>query len=186
MTGEGDRREPSNRASGETASREAERSEASDRASGQLRRATNADAEPLVALHERALRDAGTDPGDVPEREDLRDVEGEYLAAGGEFLVVEDEGEIVAMGGHRPVDDATIELFRIAVAPERQRAGLGDRVVSALEARGRKAGFDRVRLETVVEQDAAAKFYPARGYEETSRGPSASGRYTLLTFEKPL
>lgn len=173
-------------------SREGERSEHSDRASGEerpgghLRPATNADADALVSLHERALRDAGTDPGDVPEREDLRDVEGEYLAAGGEFLVVEEEGEIVAMGGFQPRDDGTIELFRIAVAPERQRAGLGDRVVGALEARGREAGFDRVRLETVVEQEAAANFYPARGYEETARGPSASGRYTLLTFEKSL
>ncbi|WP_255151485.1 GNAT family N-acetyltransferase [Halorarius halobius] len=151
-----------------------------------LRRATDADGDTLVTLHERALRDAGTDPADVPGTDDLRSVEASFFAEGGEFLVLEDEGEVVAMGGYRPADDATVELFRIAVAPARQREGLGDRIVDTLERRARVHGFERVVLETVIEQEAAAQFYPARGYEETHRGETESGNYTLLRFEKRL
>lgn len=151
-----------------------------------LRRATDADTDTMVALHERALRDAGTDPVDVPGNDDLERVEATFLDVGGEFLVLEDGDDVVAMGGYRPVDDRTVELFRIAVAPERQRAGFGTRVVDALERRAREDGYERVALETVVEQEAAARFYPARGYEETGRGPTESGNYTLLTFEKSL
>lgn len=151
-----------------------------------LRRATDADADALVALHERALRDAGTDPADVPGNDDLRRVGATFLDVGGEFLTLTDGDGIVAMGGYRPVDDRTVELFRIAVAPERQREGLGDRLVDSLERRARADGYERVTLETVVEQVAAAAFYPARGYEETDRGPTESGNYTLLTFEKSL
>ncbi|WP_255198074.1 GNAT family N-acetyltransferase [Halorarius litoreus] len=151
-----------------------------------LRRATNADAASLVALHERALRDAGTDPADVPGNDDLQAVEQTFLDVGGEFLVLEDGDDAVAMGGYRPVDDDTVELFRIAVTPERQRQGLGRRIVDTLERRARVHEYERVVLETVVEQTAAAEFYPARGYEETYRGATESGNYTLLRFEKAL
>jgi ribosomal protein S18 acetylase RimI-like enzyme len=152
-----------------------------------LRRATTADADALIDLHERALRDAGTDPADVPGTDDLRDVESTFLDVDGEFLVLEgDAGALVAMGGYRPVDDRTVELFRIAVAPERQREGFGDRLVDVLERRARVHEYERVVLETVVEQAAAAAFYPARGYEEVGRGPTESGNYTLLRFEKSL
>jgi ribosomal protein S18 acetylase RimI-like enzyme len=152
-----------------------------------LRRATTADADALLALQERALRDAGTDPADVPGTDDLRDVEATFFDVGGKFLVLEtDDGDVVAMGGYRPVDDTTVELFRIAVAPERQREGLGDRVVDVLERRARVHEYERVVLETVVEQEAAAAFYPARGYTEVGRGPTESGNYTLLRFEKSL
>ena len=53
----------------------------------QLRRYEPRDADPVWTLHEWALRDAGTDPEDVPGVEDLRRVEATYLDAGGDFLV---------------------------------------------------------------------------------------------------
>lgn len=151
-----------------------------------LRRATDADADRLVDLHERALRDAGTDPADVPGNDDLQRVEAAFLDVGGEFVLVEEEDELVAMGGYRPVDARTVELFRIGVGPARQREGFGTRVVDELERRARDDGYERVTLETVVEQAAAAAFYPSRGYEEVDRGPTESGNYTLLRFEKSL
>jgi GNAT superfamily N-acetyltransferase len=45
------------------------------------------DAGPVWTLHEWALRDAGTDPEDVPGVEDLRGIEATYFEAGGDFLV---------------------------------------------------------------------------------------------------
>lgn len=150
-----------------------------------LRRATNADSEAIIALHECALREAGTDPTDVPGTDDLHDVEGSYHDAGGVFYVVEaPDGAVVAMGGARPVEAGTVELFRVAVAPERQREGHGARILDALESFAREADHERVVLETAARQASATEFYPARGYRETGR--RHHGEYELVAFEKRL
>lgn len=56
----------------------------------------------LRALHARALRDAGTDPTDVPATEDLDRIRETYLDAGGEFLVGVPDG-----GNEHGGDDGT-------------------------------------------------------------------------------
>lgn len=161
-----------------------------DAPSGTLRRYEPGDGEAVRRLHRTALADAGTDPDDVPGTEDLSDVAGRYLDAGGEFLVVEDDatGEVVAMGGLAVEGDGTPadagELFRIAVDPERQREGHGARIVDGLEDAARERGLDRVVLWTAQRQRAAVRFYRARGYEGADH--RTEGEYELLRFEKSL
>lgn len=140
--------------------------------------------DPVAEIHRRALRAAGTDPDDVPGGDDVANVEGAYLETGGEFIVAEADGEVVAAGGYRPQDEETVELFRVAVAPDRQREGHGARLVAGLEERARADGYERVVLETAERQRAAVSFYPSLGYEETGR--RRVGEYELVTFEKSL
>ena len=156
-----------------------------------LRRYRPGDGPAVRAVHERALRDAGTDPADVPGNDDVERIGSAYLDAGGEFLVV-DRGtaadpEVVATGGYRPVDERnggeTVELFRMAVAPEHQGEGHGARVLAGLERRAREDGFHRVVLSTAARQDSAG-FYAAHGYRETGR--EGYGEYELVGFEKRL
>ena len=156
-----------------------------------LRRYRPGDGSAVRAVHERALRDAGTDPADVPGNDDLRRVESAYLGSGGEFLVVDcgtsEEPMVVATGGYRPAGgDAgtgTVELFRMAVLPGRQGEGHGARVLSGLERRARERGVERVVLSTAARQGSAG-FYAAHGYRETGREPY--GEYELIGFEKHL
>jgi GNAT superfamily N-acetyltransferase len=154
-----------------------------------LRRYRPVDGPAVRAVHERALRDAGTDPADVPGNDDLRRIESAYLDAGGEFLVVDrgtpTEPEVVATGGYKPVEgrSGTVELFRMAVAPERQGEGHGARLLAGLERHARERGFERVGLSTAVRQDSAG-FYAAHGYRETGR--ERYGEYELVRFEKRL
>jgi hypothetical protein len=49
-------------------------------------------------LHDEALNEVGAHLGAGPWDDDLDDIEGVYLESGGEFLVGELEGEVVAMG----------------------------------------------------------------------------------------
>jgi len=93
-------------------------------------------------LHERALRAAGTDPGDVPGADDLRRITDTYLEAGGAFLVGIDrdrrdpgdgpdataadgvdtlapptfDGALVAMGGFVPAAAGRAEERDVAAA----------------------------------------------------------------------
>lgn len=148
-----------------------------------LREATNGDREALVALHRRAMASVGSDPEDVPGNY-LADVEGTFHDAGGTFYVLEAGDEVVAMGGAKRVDEQSVELVRIAVDPAHHREGLGDRVVAALEAFARDAGYERVELETTEQQVAARELYAARGYTRTGQREVLG--YTVFGFEKSL
>jgi ribosomal protein S18 acetylase RimI-like enzyme len=166
------------------------------------------DGDSLRALHARALRDAGTDPADVPATEDLDRVPEMYLDPGGEFLVGvpgdgrgEDPADVVAMGGFRPLaevgagghegfaggsadPDAAVELFRIAVDPAHQGAGLGGRLLDELERRAAETGADWVVLTTAARQDRGVGLYRSRGYDEVDR--MQQGPYELVRFERRL
>jgi len=150
-----------------------------------IRRYEPGDGPAVRSLHRLALEVTGTDPADVPDTDDLRDVEGAYLDSGGEFLVAECEDGIVGMGGLK-VDDATAEgeLFRMRVHPDHQRSGIGTALLDRLEAAAREHGVELLHAETATRQTAATQFYPAHGYEETAR--RTLGEYHLVAFAKDL
>lgn len=148
-----------------------------------IRRYEPADAEAVPALDERAMAAEGTDPADIPDIDDLHRIESAYLDSGGEFLVAEIDGEVVAMGG-LTVEDETGELMRMRVDPDHQREGLGSKILDGLEAVARERGATRLRAETARRQTGATEFYPAHGFEERSR--RSFGEYELIAFEKRL
>jgi ribosomal protein S18 acetylase RimI-like enzyme len=76
----------------------------------EIRRYQSRDAPAVRRLNEEVLRDAGTDPADIPHPDDIEDIQGAYLDTGGEFLVAEDAGS-----------DAT-ESSEIASSAERSSA----------------------------------------------------------------
>jgi len=134
-------------------------------------------------VFERAMRAAGTDPTDVPGTQDLDWIEAAYLDTGGEFLVVEVGGAVVATGG-LAVDGDVAELFRVAVDPDHQRAGHGSGLLAALEDAARDRGAQRMVLTTALRQDAAVDFYTDHGYEQT--GHDRHGEYRLRHYAKRL
>lgn len=154
----------------------------------ELRRATDADSDAMVALHRAAIRSAGADPDDVPGNDDLYDPEDAFIDAGGELLAVcRTDGPdrfdgLVAVGGYKPRDEATVELLRMAVAPDAQGEGHGSRLIETLESRALAAGYERVELETTARQERAMAFYPAHGYTETGR--RQVDEYEVVRFEK--
>ena len=147
-----------------------------------IRRYDPHDADPVWTLHETALRDAGTDPADVPGTDDLQRIEATYLDAGGDFLV----GFVPSEAGHD--DERTIagaaELHRMRVAPTHQRRGYGQALLVTLEERAANRGFDVVLATTARRQSAAVAFYREEGYEPV--GESTEAGYRLIHFEKEL
>lgn len=90
-----------------------------------------------------------------------------YLDVGGEFLVGLRDNLIVAIGGFQPLDDSTAEIRKMAVHPDHQRQGYGERILVELEGRAEKRGFDRLVLETYERLTAARNLYEKYGYVET-------------------
>ncbi len=88
-----------------------------------IRRFGAADHDAVWAVHNLALHQVGAHAGSGPWDDDLHHVEEVYLRSGGEFLVGECGGQVVAMGALRRVSDAEAKvIFRKARATCNTRA----------------------------------------------------------------
>ena len=165
-----------------------------------VRRYRHADRDRVRELHEVAMRDVGAYVADAPD-DDLEDVRGTVLESGGEFLVGEVDGRIVAMGAFRPPEDdhylrrfldelpeSAVVLTRMRVDPAHQRRGYGQRIYEALEARARAQGYAEIVLDTMAKQTAARGLYEANGFEEACRErvDAFDEPFELLVYRKSL
>jgi ribosomal protein S18 acetylase RimI-like enzyme len=150
-----------------------------------LRRYEQSDAAVVLRLHHEGMHQAGAHAGDGPWDDDLVTIEATYLQAGGEFLVGELDGEVVAIGALRRIDDPTAEIKRMRVDAGVQRRGFARRLLAALEQRARELGFTRLTLDTTVQQLPARRLYESAGYRETGRARDPRG-FELVLYEKRL
>jgi len=115
---------------------------------------------------------------------DLAQIEPSFLANGGEFLVAEYNGELVAMGGLKRTSGEGGEITRMRVHPDFQRGGFGTQVLRCLETQAAYLGCTRSYLHASVEQLAAQAFYLRNGYREFARGTESG--FDVVCFEKRL
>ena len=81
-----------------------------------------------------------------------------------EFAVVREGGQVIAAGALQPFGSWAL-LRSVVVAPDRQRAGLGQAILTELERLARAAGTSRLVLLT----ETAAGFFARRGYRVIER-----------------
>jgi GNAT superfamily N-acetyltransferase len=136
------------------------------------------------SLHDAALHAVDAHGGRGPWDDDLDDIPAVYLEPGGEFLVGCWEGQLVAMGGLRRIDDSSAEIKRMRVHPEFWRRGFALAILTQLESRARALGVTTVRLDTTERQTAAQALYRAHGYTEVDR--HNVGQFRTIDFEKTL
>ena len=107
-----------------------------------LRAFRSSDTDSLLALHRNAYDE---DETAVPEDffDDLKDVEAGF--ADGAFIVAEEDGEIVGMGGLLPSG----EIVRMRVDPRYQRRRIATRILGALEAEAAKLRLSELHLHTL-------------------------------------
>ncbi len=74
------------------------------------------------------------------------------------------------------LDESTLRMDRIRVAPERQRRGIGRLLTQTTIDWARVRGYQRLILDTTSEQAAAIALYEALGFQE--RGRTAHGRWS--------
>jgi len=148
----------------------------------EIRRYRDADREAVWALHNTALLEVGAHPGSGEWDADLRDIPAEYFNRGGEFVVGELDGEIVAMGGIRPLDAETMDIRKMRIRPDCQRRGFGRAILEALHAFARSSGARKLTLHTTVRQTPAHALYRSFGYREIDR--SEIYGFECIHFEK--
>ncbi len=149
-----------------------------------IRQYENRDREAVVNLNYATLLAAGAKLGDGPRDAGVRDIESEYLDSGGEFLVGEYDGRIVAMGGIQKTDPESAKVRRMRVDPDLQRRGFGTAILRCLEDSALELGITRLWLDTSVNFEQALNFYSRHGYHRTHE--QKTGDDKLIYFEKLL
>ena len=134
-----------------------------------LRSYTPADREAVEYLHVHAIEQAGAYLGRGPWDDDVYAIEETYLNNRGEFLIGEWDGLFVAMGALRRTSPERAEIKRMRVLPAYQGRGLGQIILSELEARARAMGYTTLHLDTSVVQLPARKLYEKNGFREVGR-----------------
>ena len=89
----------------------------------------------------------------------------------GAFYLVEDAGQVVAMGGLRRSADGIAELKRVYVRPAGRGHRLGEALATRLVADARAFGYHRVRLDTLPFMGTAQALYEAMGFQDCAPYP---------------
>ncbi len=89
----------------------------------------------------------------------------------GVFYLVEDGGELLAMGGLRRSEDGIAELKRVYVRPAGRGRRLGEAIARRLVDDARTFGYRRVRLDTLPFMQSAQALYAALGFVDCAPYP---------------
>jgi putative acetyltransferase len=92
-------------------------------------------------------------------------LDAEEVAEGrGAFLVAYVDGKPTGCGAIRRLDADAAEIKRMYVAADARGRGIGQAILTALEAESRRLGVRRILLETGVRQQEALALYSKAGF----------------------
>lgn len=98
---------------------------------------------------------------------DVVDIENAYWKKGGEFWVVERENQLVGTAAYYPISrgEKAVEIRKMYLLPDVRRIGLGQYLLTQLEATIATRGFREIWIETASVLQAATKLYESNSYE---------------------
>ncbi|MBD0337405.1 MAG: GNAT family N-acetyltransferase [Cyanobacteria bacterium Co-bin13] len=97
-------------------------------------------------------------------------VEAHYLETGGEFWVVEQQGQIVGTAGYHPIErgEQAVEIRKMYLLPAVRGQGLGRFLLNSLEQAIYQRGFKQIWIETASVLKEAVVLYETSGYQPAS------------------
>jgi epoxyqueuosine reductase len=96
--------------------------------------------------------------------EELKGLPGRYTPPSGRMLVARHAGAVVGCVALRQIGDGSCEMKRLFVQPAFQGQGIGRALAQAIIEEGRRIGYKRMRLDTVLEP--AKSLYRSLGFRE--------------------
>jgi ribosomal-protein-alanine acetyltransferase len=126
-----------------------------------LRRATEADLDPIMALEDAIYPDDAWSPLNM--RAELVNEHGYYLVA------VDEQDAIVAYAGLlAPLGTGQGDIQTVTVAPEARRQGLARTMLLQLLNEARRRGAEELFLEVRIDNEGAQALYRELGFEPLS------------------
>ena len=131
-----------------------------------IRAANNNDAEEVMRLVFKVLRDCGLEPDPETTDADLKDIVNWYHNKGGCFDVMENlQGKVIGTVGLYPLSDKMFELRKMYLHPEERGKGLGKALLEHSLRQASKLGFSSVILETASVLKEAISLYKNYGFK---------------------
>jgi putative acetyltransferase len=131
-----------------------------------LRRATNADCEPVRDLVFTVLGEYHLKPDPGCTDADLRDIEQCYFHRGGAFYVLEENnGSIIGSYGLYPMEPGICELRKMYLHRDYRGKGHGKWLLEHALAEARRLGFQTITLETASVLKEAIRLYERYGFQ---------------------
>ncbi len=125
------------------------------------------DRQSAAAVIQTVLAEYGLDWQPKGADQDVLEVEQFYLARGGEFWVVEQQGQIVGTAAYYPIarGQKAVEIRKMYLLPTARGQGLGRFLLEQLEQAIAAQGFERIWIETATILETAVKLYEKHGYQ---------------------
>ena len=99
----------------------------------------------------------------------LRHIDADIAAHAGGILVAEADGEPVGYITTRLDREAGVGTIpNLAVRPDRQKQGIGRKLIAAAIELCRTEGMELARIETLAQNEVGRHLYPQMGFEEVA------------------
>ncbi|URI07425.1 GNAT family N-acetyltransferase [Aquincola tertiaricarbonis] len=142
----------------------------------------------VVAIFQEYVRSPSVSLDFQDYQQEFATLPGAYASPEGCLLLAREGAAVLGCAAMRRIDATTCEMKRVYVRPAARGKQLGRRLVEAILAEARTAGYARICLDVLPEFVAAQQLYASLGFrsaEAVSFNPVPGTRFLALALQQP-